>query len=64
MQKVLVKESMKFLKLLIVGLLLIIVLILAGEQLSNIETVILALLPYVLYQIYSAIKSAKKHKKR
>ncbi|HDY84468.1 hypothetical protein LCGC14_1378150 [marine sediment metagenome] len=64
MQKRLAKESVKFLKLGVVGLLLIIVLILAGEQLSSIEAVILGLLPYVLYQIYSAIQWAKKHKKR
>lgn len=64
MQKVLAKESMKFLKLVAVGLLLIIVLILAGEKLSGIEALILALLPYVLYQIYSAIQSAKKRKRK
>jgi ABC-type antimicrobial peptide transport system permease subunit len=64
MQKVLAKESMKFLKLVAVGLLLIIVLILAGEKLSGIESLILTLLPYLLYQIYSAIQSAKKRKRK
>ncbi len=64
MQKGLAKESMKFLKLGAVGLLLIIVLILAGEKLSGIDALILGLLPYVIYQIYSAIQSAKKRKKR
>ncbi|SFK35586.1 hypothetical protein [Methylophaga sulfidovorans] len=64
MQKGLAKESMKFLKLGAVGLLLIIVLILAGEKLSGIDALILGLLPYVIYQIYSAIQSAKKGKKR
>ncbi|MAX51721.1 MAG: hypothetical protein CMH22_07035 [Methylophaga sp.] len=64
MRKVFAKESMKFLKLGVVGLLLIIVLILAGEKLSGIEALILVLLPYVLYQIYTAIQSAKKRKKK
>ncbi|BDZ72380.1 MULTISPECIES: hypothetical protein [Methylophaga] len=64
MRKVFAKESIKFLKLGVVGLLLIIVLILAGEKLSGIEALILGLLPYVLYQIYTAIQSAKKHKKK
>lgn len=64
MQKVLAKESIKLLKLGIVGLLFVIVLVLAGEELSGIEALILGITPYVLYQIYCAIQWATKHKKK
>lgn len=64
MQKVLVKESVKLLKFGIVGLLLVIVLVLAGEQLSGIEALILGITPYVLYQIYCGIQRATKRKKK
>ncbi len=64
MRKVLAKESIKFLKFGAVGLLLIIVLVLAGEQLSGLEALILGLTPYILYQAYCAIyRTKRRHKK-
>jgi ACR3 family arsenite efflux pump ArsB len=53
-KKVLVKESIKLLKLLAVGFLLIIILVLAGEKMTGTEMVILAITPYILYQLYFA----------
>ncbi len=64
MQKVLAKESVKLLKLGVIGLLLVIVLVLAGEQLSGIEALILGITPYVLYQAYCAIHRTKRRKKK
>lgn len=64
MQKVIKKESMKFFKLLLVGLLLIIVLVLSGEQLKGSEILILGITPYILYQIYCAIHRAMRRKKK
>lgn len=64
MQKVLAKESVKLLKFGIVGLLLVIVLVLAGEQLKGIEALILGITPYILYQLYCAIQWAGKRKKK
>jgi asparagine N-glycosylation enzyme membrane subunit Stt3 len=64
MQKVIKKESLKLLKLCIVGFLLIIVLVLAGEKLTFIEAVILGITPYILYQIYCATQWLKRRKKR
>lgn len=64
MQKVIKKESLKFFKLLVVGLLLIIVLVLSGEQLKGSEMLILGMTPYILYQIYCAIHWRMRHKKK
>jgi uncharacterized membrane protein len=64
MQKVYKKEAFKLLKLGIVGFLLIIILVLAGEKLSGTETVILGVAPYILYQIYCAIQHATRRKKK
>jgi len=64
MQKVLAKESIKFLKLCIIGLLLVIVVVLAGEQLSGIEALILGITPYIIYQGYCAIHRATRRKKK
>jgi|GEM_PF-907964 len=63
MKKVIKKESMKFFKLLLVGLLLIIILILSGEKLAGSEILILSLTPYILYQIYCAIHQTARRKK-
>ncbi len=64
MKKVIKKESLKFLKLLLVGLLLIIVLVLSGEQLKGSEILILSIIPYILYQIYCVIHRKMRHKKK
>lgn len=64
MQKVLKKESMTFFKLFMVGLLLIIVLVLSGEQLTGIEILILGITPYFLYQIYRAVHAKTRRKKK
>lgn len=64
MQKVLAKESMKLLKLGILGGLLVIILVLAGEQLGGIEALILGITPYVLYQLYRGIQWATKRNKK
>lgn len=63
-KKVLVKESIKLLKLLVVGFLLNIILVLAGEKMTGIEMVILALTPYILYQLYCAFDRAGRRKKK
>jgi uncharacterized membrane protein len=57
-KKVLVKESIKLLKLLAVGFLLIIILVLAGEKMTGTEMVILAITPYILYQLYCVFNKA------
>ncbi len=62
--KLLMKESIKLLKLMAVGFLLIIILVLAGEKLTGTEAVILAFTPYILYQLYSAFNRAGRPKKR
>lgn len=64
MQKVVVKESIKFLKLLAVGFLLIIILVLAGEKLTGTEAVILAITPYILYQLYYSFHRSMHRKKK
>ncbi|WP_297810729.1 hypothetical protein [uncultured Methylophaga sp.] len=64
MQKVYKKEALKLLKLGIVGFLLVIILVLAGEKLTGTEAVILGIAPYILYQIYCAIQGAMRHKKK
>lgn len=64
MQKVIKKESLKFFKLFLVGLLLIIVLVLSGEQLKGSEMLILGITPYILFQIYRGIHWGMRHKNR
>jgi len=63
-KKVLAKESIKLLKLLAVGFLLIIILVLAGEKMTGTEAVILAITPYILYQLYCAIQRGMRRKKK
>lgn len=63
MQKVLAKESVKLLKLCIVGLLLVFVVVLSGEQLQGIELMILGITPYILYQLYCVFQWVRKRKK-
>ena len=63
-KKVIAKESIKLLKLLAVGFLLIIILVLAGEKMTGTEAVILAITPYILYQLYCAIQRAMRRKKK
>lgn len=64
MQKLIKKESLKFFKLLLVGLLLVIILVLSGEQLKGSEILILSIMPYILYQLYCAIKRTMRRKKK
>jgi hypothetical protein len=64
MQKVIKKESLKFFKLFMVGLLLIIVLVLSGEELKGTEMLILGITPYILLQIYRAVHWRMRHKKK
>jgi hypothetical protein len=64
MQKVIKKESLKFFKLFMVGLLLIIVLVLSGEELKGTEMLILGITPYILFQIYRAVHWRMRHKKK
>lgn len=63
MQKVLAKESIKLLKLGVVGFLLIIVVVLAGEKLTATEMIILGVTPYIVYQLYCAYQRAMRRKK-
>ncbi|AFJ03716.1 hypothetical protein Q7C_2595 [Methylophaga frappieri] len=63
MQKGLKKQLLKFFKFLLVGLLLIIVLILTGEQLNVVEIMILGITPYLLYLIYMAVNRSILRKK-
>ncbi|MTI63312.1 hypothetical protein [Methylophaga sp.] len=63
-KKVIAKESIKLLKLLAVGFLLIIILVLAGEKMTGTEAVILAITPYILYQLYCAIHRSMRRKKK
>jgi ACR3 family arsenite efflux pump ArsB len=63
-KKVIAKESIKLLKLLAVGFLLIIILVLAGEKLTGTEAIILAITPYILYQLYFAFNRAGRSKKK
>jgi len=63
-QKVMVKEWTKFIKLGIVGLLLVIVLVVSGEQLQGIEALVLGIIPYVLYQLYCVAHWAMKRKNK
>lgn len=63
-KKVIAKESIKLLKLLAVGFLLIIILVLAGEKMTGIEAVILAITPYILYQLYCAFQRARRRNKK
>ncbi len=64
MKKRITKEWLKLLKLGIVGLLLVIVLVVSGEQLQGIEALILGIIPYILYQIYCAIRWFGKRPKK
>lgn len=64
MKKVIKKELLTFFKLLLLGLLLVIVLVLSGEQLKGLEILILSITPYILYQIYHAIHRGMRRKKR
>lgn len=63
-KKLLMRESIKLLKLLAVGFLLIIILVLAGEKLTGIEMIILGITPYILYQLYCAYQQAMRRKKK
>lgn len=63
-KKVLARESIKLLKLLAVGFLLIIILVLAGEKLTGVEAVILGIAPYILYQLYFVIQLVMRPKKK
>ena len=56
MQKVAAKELMKLVKLCIVGLLLVIIVVLSGEQLQGIEALVMGIIPYILYQLYCVIR--------
>jgi hypothetical protein len=62
--KVMKKEAIKLLKLGMVGFLLVIVVVLAGEKLSVGEMFILGITPYVVYQLYCAIHWLKRHKQK
>lgn len=64
MQKVIAKESVKLIKLGIMGFLLIIIVVLAGEKLTGAEAVILGIAPYILYQLYCAFYRARRRKKK
>jgi uncharacterized membrane protein len=64
MKKVIKKELLTIFKLLLLGLLLVIVLVLSGEQLKGLEILILSITPYILYQIYRAIHRGMRRKKR
>lgn len=63
-KKFIARESIKLLKLLAVGFLLIIILVLAGEKMTGTEAVILAITPYILYQLYFAFNKGKRGKKK
>jgi uncharacterized membrane protein len=64
MQKVYKKEAFKLLKLGIVGFLLVIILVLAGEKLSGTEAVILGMAPYIIFQLYCVIQRARARRKK
>lgn len=64
MQKVYKKEAFKLLKLGVVGFLLVIILVLAGEKMTATEMVILAITPYILYQLYCVFNRTKRPKKK
>jgi hypothetical protein len=59
-QKALAKEWVKLVKLGLAGLLLVIVLVVSGEQLQGLEALILGMIPYFLYQLYCVIRWAMK----
>jgi hypothetical protein len=63
-KKVIAREWVKFVKLGIIGLLLVIVVVLAGEQLQGIEALILGITPYILYQLYCVACWAMKRTKK
>ncbi len=63
-KKFIAKESIKLLKLLAVGFLLIIILVLAGEKMTGTEAVLLAITPYILYQLYCVFNRAGRSKKK
>lgn len=64
MQKVVAKELVKLIKLGIIGFLLVIIVVLAGEKLTGIEAIILGVIPYILYQLYCAFNKARRRKKK
>ena len=64
MQKVIAREWIKLCKLGIAGLLLVIVLVVSGEELEGIDALILGITPYILYQLYCAIRWAVKRTKK
>lgn len=64
MQKVYKKEAFKLLKLGVVGFLLVIILVLAGEKMTGVEMVILAITPYIFYQLYCVLNRARRPKKK
>lgn len=64
MQKVIAKESVKLIKLGIIGFLLIIIVVLADEKLTGIEAVLLGITPYILYQLYCVFYKARRRKKK
>jgi len=63
-KKVVAREWIKLVKLGAAGLLLVIVVVLAGEQLQGIEALILGITPYILFQLYSIICWAMKRTKK
>ncbi len=64
MKKVIAKEWLKFFKLGVVGLVLVIVLVVSGEQLHGVEALVLGIMPYLLYQLYRAACWAMKAKNK
>lgn len=64
MQKVVAKELVKLIKLGIIGFLLVIIVVLAGEKLTGIEAIILGVIPYILYQLYCAFNKVRRRKKK
>ena len=64
MKKGITKEWVKLVKLGVTGLLLVIVVVLAGEQLQGIEALILGITPYIIYQLYCVSCWAMKRTKK
>ncbi len=60
MKKVIAKEWIKLFKLGVVGLVLVIILVVSGEQLQGVEALVLGITPYILYQLYSVTRWAMK----
>ena len=64
MKKVIAKEWIKVVKLGIAGLLLVIVVVVSGEQLQGTDALILGIIPYILYQLYCVTCWAMKRTKK